>query len=76
MGWITTDEAAKIMGVSKRRFQNMIGSNARPGASAFYREQFKARKFGRDWQVDEEAVRAYAAAHPKGTRNPGRRPTN
>jgi hypothetical protein len=54
MGLITTDKAAEILGVRPRRVQRLVSEYDD------MRELLKAKKLGRDWLLDERAVREYA----------------
>lgn len=54
---LTTTEAAALLGVTRRRVQELI----RLGT-------LKAEKFGRDWQVDQASVEAYQASERKAGR--------
>jgi excisionase family DNA binding protein len=56
MGWITTNEAAQIIGVSPMRVRQYLKER-----------RLKFRKFGPTWMVDEESARAFkpkAAGRP------------
>ena len=44
----TTREAAAFLGVTRRRVQQLVK-----------RGQLKARKVGRDWLIDDDALRRY-----------------
>jgi excisionase family DNA binding protein len=57
--YITTKEAADIIGVSVRRIQAMLND-----------EQLAGRRFGRDWQVVKADAERVAAME----RKPGRPP--
>ena len=46
---ITTEEAAVILGVTRRRVQAML-------KSPHYQRKFKAKQVGRGWVLDKSAV--------------------
>ena len=53
MGWLTTNEAAKRLGVSRRRVLALIAG-----------ERFPAQKFGRDYLIDEKDLELVADRKP------------
>lgn len=48
--WITTAEAAEIMGVAVRTVQNLCAQET---------DEFQCKKWGRSWMVDKAAAIAY-----------------
>jgi excisionase family DNA binding protein len=56
----TTAEAAAILGVSRRRVRQLIEHG-----------RLKARRFGRDWLIDDAAITAY---RPRPEGRPGHLP--
>lgn len=48
MGWITTDDAAAIIGVSAIRVRQYLTE-----------KRLKSKKFGRSWMVDEQSAREF-----------------
>jgi excisionase family DNA binding protein len=52
--WITTDEAAEIVGVTAHQIRHLLRNNILAG-----------KRFGRSWMVDRKAAEAYAAHERK-----------
>ena len=59
--WITTDDAARIAGVTAHQIRHLLKQGTILG-----------QKFGRSWMVDSQSVEAYA----KRDRKPGPKPKN
>ena len=51
--WLTTDEAADLMGISARRVRHHAASG-----------RIIARRAGRDWQIDADSARSYRRGGP------------
>jgi len=57
--WITTDEAAEIIGVSSHQVRHLLRSDT-----------LRGKRFGRSWMVERRSAEAYAALE----RKPGPKP--
>jgi excisionase family DNA binding protein len=57
--WITTQEAAEIIGVSIKQVSHLLLNG-----------RIKGKKFGRFWMVDKQSAEEYAASN----RKPGPKP--
>jgi excisionase family DNA binding protein len=57
MGWITTTEAAALKNVGVRTIQDWISK---------YGDSLKTKRFGRDWMIDEDSLRAFTPPRRKG----------
>ena len=53
MAWITTAEAAQIIGITTIRVRQLVANGT-----------LKAERFGRDWKVSEASARGYQRQKP------------
>lgn len=58
MALITTQQAAELLGVKRRQVQALLKQQT-------YRDSMKAQKLGRDWMLDEDAVKLTARVERK-----------
>jgi excisionase family DNA binding protein len=62
---LTTNEAAAVLQVTRRRVLELIKLGT-----------LRAEKFGRDWQIDPLSLEAYKNSPRKAGRKPWKKPTN